>query len=132
MMFSYLVSASLLVSIAAMTTPPVVATPSAQQHAAASTDMSLHGQTLLRCSAAFAMVSYGQSVDNTEAMKWPALGERGKEFFVRAMAQLMDETGQSRQEISHWVSAEAQRLSDTGTVNDVMPACLLMLETSDL
>ena len=132
MMFSYLVGVSLLLNAMPMAMPPVAATPSARQYTVASTDLSLQGQTLLRCSAAIAMVSYRQSVGNTEAMKWPAMGDRGKEFFVRAMANLMDETGKSREEISQLVSAEAQRLLDADSVNDVMPGCLLMLETSDL
>jgi len=132
MMISPLLSASLLVTILPIAAPPIVATPSVQQHTIASTGLSLQSQTLLRCSAAFAMVNYGQSNGNQDAMKWPALGDRGKEFFVRAMANLMDETGKSREEISQLVSAEAQRLLDTDSVNDVMPGCLLMLETSDL
>ncbi|MEP5937958.1 MAG: hypothetical protein ABJ239_06495 [Erythrobacter sp.] len=107
--------------------------PSAgEPSAAASEQLSLQNQAVVRCSAAFAMVSYGQSKGNADALKWPELGDRGKEFFVRALAGLIDDTGKSREEISQLVSAEAQQLSASGTINDVMPGCLLMLETSDL
>ncbi|MEM8725678.1 MAG: hypothetical protein AAGE86_09175 [Pseudomonadota bacterium] len=84
----------------------------------------------IRCSAAFAMVAYGQENGNAAAQKWPDLGTRGREFFVVALAQLMDDTGLDREGVSRLVSAEAQRLWDSGEVDQVMPACLLMLEAS--
>ena len=130
---------SLVLGLAAAVAPIATPVALAQARGQAGTyapesdkPLSLQSQTLLRCSAAFAMVSHGQSTGNEDALKWPALGDRGKEFFVRAMANLMDDTGKSREEISQLVSAEAQRLWDSQTVNDVMPGCLLMLETSDL
>jgi hypothetical protein len=104
----------------------------AQENVQQAGTLSLEDQTLLRCSAAFAMISHAQAQGNTEALNWPALDERGKEFFVRALAKLMDKTGKNREDISRLVSAEAQQLWDEGTVNQVMPGCLLMLETSGL
>ncbi len=94
--------------------------------------LSLQDKALVRCSAAFAMVSHGQANGNEAALKWPVLDERGKEFFVRALADVMDRTGKSREEISQLVSAQAQQLWDQGTLDQVMPGCLLMLETSDI
>lgn len=85
---------------------------------------------LLRCSAAFALVSFGQANGNEASMRWPLLDPRGQEFFVRSMAKLMDDTGLSRDEVSQLASAEAQRLLDEDQVDAVMPACLLMLEAS--
>jgi len=84
----------------------------------------------IRCSAAFAMIAHGQSTGNEAAQKWPDLGARGREFFVVALAQLMDEMRLDREGVSELVAAEARRLLDTGEVDQVMPACLLMLEAS--
>jgi HEAT repeat protein len=87
-------------------------------------------QALVRCAAAFALVSHGQDIGNEAAGKWPKLGERGREFFVRSLALLMDQTGLGREGIAALVAEEAQRLWDTGETDKVMPACLLMLEGS--
>lgn len=84
----------------------------------------------IRCSAAFAMVAHGQSTGNAAAQKWPDLGTRGREFFVVALAQLMDDTGLDRAGVTQLMTAEAQRLWDSGEIDQVMPACLLMLEAS--
>lgn len=92
--------------------------------------LSQENAALLRCSAAFALVSYGQENGNEAALRWPVLDPRGQEFFVRSLAKLMDDTGLSRDEISQLASAEAQRLLDEDQVDQVMPACLLMLDTS--
>ena len=92
--------------------------------------LSQESKALLRCSAAFALVSHGQSIGNEDALKWPSLETRGREFFVRSLAQLMDETGLGREGISQLVSSEAQRLWDEGEVDKVMPACLIMLDAS--
>lgn len=87
---------------------------------------------MLRCSAAFALVSYGQSNGNEAALAWPQLDPRGQEFFVRSMAKLMDDTGLDRDQVSALASAEAQRLLDEDQVDAVMPSCLAMLEGSGL
>ncbi|MFL0357618.1 hypothetical protein ACI5KX_14230 [Erythrobacter sp. GH1-10] len=92
--------------------------------------LSQESKALLRCSAAFAIVSHGQSVGNEAALKWPRLDTRGREFFVRSLAQLMDETGLDRDGISALVSTEAQGLWDRQEVDKVMPSCLVMLEAS--
>lgn len=85
---------------------------------------------MIRCSAAFALVAHGQSNGNEAALKWPELATRGREFFVVALAGLMDDTGLDRNGVSQLVGTEAQRLWDTGELDAVMPACLLMLESS--
>ncbi|MFN7157444.1 MAG: hypothetical protein ACK4MR_01965, partial [Erythrobacter cryptus] len=53
-------------------------------------------RALLRCAAAFALVAEGQARGAEEALRWPALEGRGREFFVRALAQVMDEAGLDR------------------------------------
>ena len=93
-------------------------------------ELSQENTALLRCSAAFALVSFGQEAGSEDALKWPQIDPRGREFFVRAMAKIMDDTGMDRDQVSELASAEAQKLLDADQVNSVMPACLTMLESS--
>ncbi|TNE32617.1 MAG: hypothetical protein EP350_05760 [Alphaproteobacteria bacterium] len=94
--------------------------------------LSPEAQAALRCSAAFALVSYGQERGDESSAKWPDLDARGREFFVRVMAQLIDETGLDREQVAEMAKVEAQRLLDANEVDQVMPACLTMLENSGL
>ena len=89
--------------------------------------LSLDHRMLLRCSAAFALVANGQENGNAEALRYPDLSQRGREFFVRASAQVMDEAGLDRAQIAAALSAEAQDLWDNGTLEQVMPVCLGLL-----
>ncbi len=123
-------SISFLAALALAQSPvPEIAT-TAQFTKASDTSLSSENRAVVRCSAAFALVAHGQANGNEDAKKWPELSERGREFFVRALAGLMDDTGLNRDGVSQLVSIEAQRLWNAGEVNAVMPACLLMLETS--
>ena len=85
---------------------------------------------MLRCSAAFALVSYGQANGEEAANAWPVIDPRGREFFVRALAKIIDDTGMTREQVSQMAEAEAQRLIDESLLDSVMPGCLLMLEAS--
>ena len=97
---------------------------------AASPVMSQENRALLRCAAAFAVTANAQASGDPAAQQWPELGTRGREFFVRAMAQLMDATGLDRAGIAQLASKEAQALTATGDVAKVMPSCLIMLESA--
>ncbi|HSM53516.1 MAG TPA: hypothetical protein VK839_04990 [Erythrobacter sp.] len=112
------------IGLAAQATAPVA--PATRPAA----PLSQENKALVRCSAAFALVSFGQENGNADAQKWPAIDPRGREFFVRALAQVMDETGLQRDALAGMVQAEAQRLLDEAQVDAVMPACLTMLEAS--
>lgn len=92
--------------------------------------LSQDSRALLRCSAAFAMVAQWQAMGDAAALRWPALGTRGREFFVRSLAQLMDETGLDRDGIAWLAGVEAKALRDSGETYKIMPSCLLMLEAS--
>ncbi|MBS0475184.1 MAG: hypothetical protein JSR28_08545 [Proteobacteria bacterium] len=61
--------------------------------------LDLEQETTVRCAAAFAIVSSEQGKGSGIAAQWPALGTRGREFFVRTGAQLMDETGATRPQV---------------------------------
>ncbi len=118
--------------VAASPAPPSPAPSSAPSSTTTPTPapLSQSDRALLRCSAAFALVSNRQAAGDEQALKWPLLGERGREFFVRALAQLMDDTGMDRAAISAAVGAEARELTAPDETGKVMPACLMMLEAS--
>jgi len=102
--------------------PPVQQTPA----------LSLQAQASLRCSAAFALVSYGQAAGDPAALAWPQIDPKGREYFVRTMAKIMDETRLDRDQAAALAEHEAKRLLDAKEVDAVMPACLQLLESSGL
>jgi hypothetical protein len=115
-----------------MLTPFLAAALALQSVPAEPAPLSQENRALLRCAAAFALVAQGQAAGDPQAKSWPDLSTRGREFFVRAMAQLMDQTGRDRAAISRLANAEAQALTASGDVTKVMPSCLLMLEAAQL
>lgn len=110
---------------------PVLSAALALQAASAAPPvLSQENRALLRCSAAFALVANGQANGDAQAKKWPDVTIRGREFFVRAMAQLMDATGLDRAGITALADREARALAAGDEVGKIMPSCLLMLEAS--
>lgn len=111
-----------------------LAAPAAAQAPA----LSLEQQTLLRCSAAFGIVAAEQArgIDSG----YPPLGERGREYFVRASARLMDELGLTREQVAAMLKAEVGRLQGlslaaedpAATVDAIMQPCLISLAASGL
>lgn len=130
-MITSLIGAALLAAFA-QNPPPDPSPPEFSPIEVSRGDLSRESKTLLRCSAAFAIVSHGQSQGSEAAQKWPVMGTRGREFFVRALAQLMDETALDREGISKLVIAEAQRLKEAKGVDEAMPACLVILDASGI
>lgn len=110
-----------LLSLALIATPAAAFSQDAPR-------LSLEQRMLVRCSAAFAIVATGQDNDNEDALRYPDMREDGREFFVQSGARLMDETGMSREELRAVFSAEAQAIWDQDTLDDLMPACLPMLD----
>ncbi len=94
--------------------------------------LSQENRALLRCAAAFALVANGQTRGDAAALAWPDVTIRGREFFVRALPQLMDATGSDRAAIAELAATEARRLTEAGEVAAIMPACLVMLDTSGI
>jgi len=99
---------------------------------AQSSALSVENTTIVRCSAAFALIAQKQVEGDPSATQWPPLGERGREFFVRALADLMDDTGFGREQIARLVQDEARRLQGSAELDQIMPACLLMLDGSGI
>lgn len=81
-------------------------------------------QGALTCSAAFAVDARAPGGDAQRQ-------GREREFFVQALAQIMDETGADRGAIVALVGAEAQRLAgQPAQLAQVLPACRSLLDTS--
>jgi hypothetical protein len=89
-------------------------------------------RVLLRCAVAFALVAEAQGKGDAAAMRWPELGTRGRAFFVRALARVMDETGLDRDGIAQLARSQAKALRDRGETDQIMPSCLVMLEAARL
>lgn len=115
----------LAASIAASPVSPIAADDQAS-------GISLEDRGLLRCAAAFAIIARAQEGGDEAARKWPEVGERGREFFVRALAQVMENTGLDREGISRAAGVAAQKIQESGELDKIMPACLVMLEASDV
>lgn len=116
---------STMLALAAIGMQAQAAPPQAPQ-------LSVSAQAALRCSAAFALVSYGQENGNEASLQWPDIEPQGREYFVRSIAQIMDETGIDRDQAASLVEAEAQRLLDEDEIDSVMPACLALLDAANL
>lgn len=108
----------------------LAAPAAAQDTPAVPRPLSLEQRTALRCSAAFAIGAVLQQ--RGEHADWPPLAERGREFFVRASAQVMDETGRSREQIADELGAQARELADPQALAAAMPPCLMLLDASGL
>lgn len=118
-----------ITSLAAVVT--LIASPlTAQPGAPAS--LSLEHRMLLRCSAAFALVAARQETGDAEALAYPPLEERGREFFVRASARVMEEAKLDRAAISDALTREVQSLGDRNALKQVMPPCVAALESSGI
>jgi len=114
-----------------MLLPLALAAPVQAQPATA--PMTLEQQMLLRCSAAFALSAGEQQRGAPGAQAFPALGERGREFFVRSAARLMDELKLTREQVEGRLREEARTLAAApARLAEVMPPCLSALEASGL
>ena len=117
-------------------TPLVLALAQAAAPAPAASplpDLTLEQASALRCSVAFGLVHQAQRAGDGSASDYPVMAQRGQAFFVRTTARLMDETGADRETVMALVMREHAALGETpGRVDDVMPACLLMLDASGL
>lgn len=116
----------------------LVAVPAAAQPVPAA--MTLEQQMMVRCSAVFAVVAGEQARGMASTRAYPPMAERGKEFFVRSSARLMDELRLTREQVQEVMSNEAKTLqarskeaSDPAAYLDaVMKPCLSALDASGL
>jgi hypothetical protein len=102
--------------------------------------LSIEQQTLVRCSATFALVAGEQAKGDPVALRYPALGERGREYFVRTAAKLTDELAVPRETVMALLNAEAGKVqaertaaADPAPLTDrIMQTCLVSLVASGL
>ena len=99
----------------------------------------LEHRLLLRCSAAFAIVAAEQQRGVATSLAYPPLGERGREFFVRASVRLMDDLlpreqveASLRAEVEALQAASAEAADPADYLDRVMQPCLSALEASGL
>lgn len=85
----------------------------------------------LRCGVVFARAARMQAERDPAAAGWPVLAVRGREYFVRVLARLVDDTGASRETLAGMAAREAAALTGAA-VQAAMPPCLALLEASGI
>ncbi|KPP87381.1 hypothetical protein [Erythrobacter sp. HL-111] len=116
----------------------VEAAPAAEPPAAGAPvtleELSLEQAAALRCAVGFALVSAWQTDGDERGADFPAVGEEGaREFFVRTMARLMDERALDRAGVLDLVALQQERFAARpATLEEIMPACLLMQRAAGL
>lgn len=114
----------------------LTASLSAQAQQAPLPRLNLAQETSLRCSAAFGLVAYDQKRGAPGAANYPPMGTRGREFFVRTTARLMDETGASREQVQALLKQRIDELQNGAIaakdpaefVGRTVNACLPLLD----
>ena len=94
----------------------------------------------LRCSAVFALVAGEQQRGVISAAAYPPLAERGREYFARTGAALMDDLKLPREQVEARMRAEAAALQKEASeapdraayIDSLMRPCLSALEASGL
>lgn len=88
-----------------------------------------------RCGIVFAFVDGAQKADDPRAKDWPDIEKaNGKEFFVRAMAKLMEDRNLTRDQLSTIVSNEINKLvtDEFVIVNQLKQPCMMMKKAAGL
>lgn len=107
-----------------------LAAQSAAPHTAQPIALTIEQQSALRCSVAVALAAEQQRAGQASGKDWPDLTIRGREFFVRSLARLMDDAGLTRPMLTARAQRETGQLKQPGRLDEVMPACLLLLDAS--
>lgn len=98
-------------------------------------DLTLQQSAALRCAVAFAFVSDWQKAGDARGAAGPQGLDQdgGREFFVRTMAQLMDDRGLDRRSAFDLIALQGERLkASPDDIPAMMPACLLMKSAAGL
>lgn len=90
----------------------------------------------VRCAALFGLVAGDQARGVAEALRFPPLAQRGREFFVRTGARLMDAEGLDRPAMQARMQAEVQQLRTESAaapdaadwLDGAMRPCLALLD----
>jgi|SRR5690606_24663265 len=86
----------------------------------------------MRCSIAFALVADWQEAGEAAGEAYPPIEDRGREYFVRTMVRLMDETGLTRDQLRAVLDREIEQVRGGDMTDEIMPACLVALDVSGL
>lgn len=104
----------------------------AMQAMPATPAMTLKQTAALRCAAAFALTAEAQGRGDAAAGALPPLTGRGREYFVRVSARLIDELGLDREQLAALLQRQASQLVQEGNAAPVARACLPMLDAAGL
>lgn len=118
-------SALVLVAAQAASTAPVEQAPSP-----APPTLSAPQAAALRCGVVFAMGAKMQAEGKPAAAGWPELGAKGREYFVRTAARIMEETGADRAAIQALAAAQLASLKDDAAIADAVPGCLVLMDAA--
>lgn len=94
--------------------------------------LTLEQRSSLRCGVAFGLIAKGQAEGDARAAAYPAMEPRGREFFVRTMAGLMDDHDLTREQANKLAFETTMTLMNEGLEarEAMMPNCLVLLEAS--
>lgn len=117
-----------------------LAVPLAAQDAAPPAELpalTIQQQTNLRCGVAFGLVAGYQDRKDERGEAYPAMEPRGKEFFIRTTAKIMEDDRFTRDVVTALIGAEMAYFdngSEDGyaSIENIMPACLTLLDASGL
>lgn len=121
---------------AAPDTPPPAPPPMALRPAIDLDQLPVAQATAARCAMAFATISRWQKSGEARGSAYPDMETTGgREFFVQAMAQLMDTAELTRDDILMLATREVEANSTAegeAKVAAMMPACLMLKSASGL
>ncbi|MEM7779289.1 MAG: hypothetical protein AAF697_02735 [Pseudomonadota bacterium] len=115
--------------VALQTAPATAAKPSSLA------EVPVEQATAPRCGIAFAIVQGWQAVGDPRGEEWPAMeATDGREFFVQAMARLIDLYSLDQADVQRLVQVELTRheADDGEAIQSMMPACLALLRMTPL
>lgn len=124
-LFLALALAAAPVQPAPQPSPAVPVSPASPEAAPDYSRLDAEGRARLRCAAAFSLAT--AAAERGERTLDPALRVSGREFFVVTLADLMDQYGLQREAVAAAVRAQAIAITKAGQLDDVLPACLLLL-----
>lgn len=95
-------------------------------------NINIEQRMLVRCSAAFALLTNRQESGEEWALAYPLLGARGQEFFIAATSRVITEAQLADEHIEYLLRAEAEQLLEGDLLADILPVCLRLLDQSGL
>lgn len=120
-----------LTALTLASAPAVAAAPPVKLIAPPTPVLNGEQQAALDCAVSFGLIAGEQRAGRPGSNRWPAMGERHREYFVRVSAKLMDDYGIGREQIARLAQASAQRLvRDRQAIDAAMPTCLALLDAS--